>query len=281
MVVIRDRNTSKPRGFGFVTFKDEAAIDAVMAEECHQIDGKDIDVKRSHQKESQSMSAKKLFVGGMPSTVAQEDMHEYFSMYGPVEETQVMYDHMTGRSRGFGFVMFENEQNAQTCLIGGPHRLKGELVDVKPATPKAMSGNKGRSPYYYQNQVQYQQFMPNYIPNYPHMYGGGAGGGGGYMAAGSGPHVTSPMMMMHPALLGQAPLSPPAAAVQQQSWIHPQRFPYVYSSYEDGRRDRHYMKHNGKGHMTQPDQQPPVATDTVDDFANNNNTSTQTSQSPS
>lgn len=62
VVVIRDRNTSKPRGFGFVTFKDEDALAAVMAHEGHTIDGKEISVKRSHQKESQSISAKKLII---------------------------------------------------------------------------------------------------------------------------------------------------------------------------------------------------------------------------
>lgn len=274
--MIRDRNTSKPRGFGFVTFKDEAALASVMAQEGHKIDGKEIDVKRSHQKESQSISAKKLFVGGMPNTVTQEDMHGYFSMYGPVEETQVMYDHMTGRSRGFGFVMFQNEDNAQTCLYGGPHRLRGELVDVKPATPKAMSGNKTRSPYYYQNQMQYQHYMPGYMPDYSHMYGGGAGGG--YMAGSGGPPPLNPMMMMHPNLVGQSSLSPP---MQPQPWMQQQRSPYVYSNYEESRRD-HQVKHFGVGKEQNGSRQiAGLRSDSVDDFSNNNNTSTQTAQPPS
>lgn len=273
VVVIRDRNTSKPRGFGFVTFKDEDALAAVMAHEGHTIDGKEISVKRSHQKESQSISAKKLFVGGMPNTVTQEDMHGYFSMYGPVEETQVMYDHMTGRSRGFGFVMFENENNAHACLYGGPHRLKGELVDVKPATPKTMSSNKPRSPYYYQNQMQYQQYVPGYMPNYSHMYAGGANGG--YMSGTGGNPQLNPLMMMHPGMMGQSSLSPP---MQQQTWMPQHRAPIVYSNFEESQRE-HYKKHHVKGReQNGRDQLSGVSPDSVDDFSNNNNTSTQAHQ---
>lgn len=273
VVVIRDRNTSKPRGFGFVTFKDESAIDAVMAEEKHEIDGKEIDVKRSHQKESQSISSKKLFVGGMPNTVTQDAMLEYFSMFGPVEETQVMYDHMTGRSRGFGFVMFEKEEHAHACLYGGPHRLNGELVDVKPATPKASSGNTAMRPppYYFQHQMPYQQYMPNYIPGYPHNGNASIG----YMATGSGPQMNQ-MMMMHPAAIAaQAPLSP-TAAQQQQHWMQPHRFPFVYSTQEDGRRDRFVKQYGGwNGRKAGRDPKDPLNTETVEDFSNNNNTSTQ------
>lgn len=298
--MIRDRNTSRPRGFGFVTFKDEAAIEAVMAKEVHMIDGKEIDVKRSHQKESQSSSSKKLFVGGMPNTVTQEDMHGYFSGYGPVTEAQVMYDHMTGRSRGFGFVMFEQEEHAQTCLFGGPHRLNGELVDVKPATPKVSSMNKGPGgmgggmrdgsfSYPYPYPISYtqpqQQYMPhtNYMPGY-HMYGGSSGGnasgGTGYpvVPGAPGPQM-SPLMMMHPA--GQLSLSPTAAA-QHQSWFH-QPHPFVYSAqevigeYPVGGRNGSKQGRDAHRFAKLPHDIDKVSSESVTDtYKNNNNTSTAT-----
>jgi hypothetical protein len=81
-------------------------------------------------------------------------------------------------------------------------------------------------------------------------------------------------MMMHPAMMGQSPLSP---ALQQQAWMHPQRIPYAYSNHEDLRREHHF-KHNGVGKDNHSSQQTPLHAETVDDFSNNNNTSTQSPQ---
>lgn len=48
-----------------------------------------------------------------------------------------MQDHMSGRSRGFGFVTFEEDTSAERVFAAGQmHELGGKNVEVKPATPK-------------------------------------------------------------------------------------------------------------------------------------------------
>ena len=50
VALIQDRATGKPRGFGFVKFKDAAAADAVIAHACEskiELDGRDIDIKQA------------------------------------------------------------------------------------------------------------------------------------------------------------------------------------------------------------------------------------------
>lgn len=56
---------------------------------------------------------KKLFVGGIAWGVDDEKLREYFEQIGPVTEARVIYDRETGRSRGFGFVTFENDEDAE------------------------------------------------------------------------------------------------------------------------------------------------------------------------
>ena len=44
-------------------------------------------------------------------------MRERFERYGPIEEVQVVYDHQTGRSRGFAFVYYEHHEDAAEVLF--------------------------------------------------------------------------------------------------------------------------------------------------------------------
>jgi len=57
--------------------------------------------------------AKKLYVGNLPFTTTDVDLEEAFGVHGVVTSANVITDRETGRSRGFGFVEFENESDAQ------------------------------------------------------------------------------------------------------------------------------------------------------------------------
>jgi RNA recognition motif-containing protein len=60
--------------------------------------------------------AKKLYVGNLPYTTANEDLASTFSEYGEVTSATVMIDRMTGRSRGFGFVEMANDDEADKAV---------------------------------------------------------------------------------------------------------------------------------------------------------------------
>lgn len=58
-----------------------------------------------------------------------DELKEYFSAYGIVVEHQIMLDHTTGRSRGFGFVTFDNENSVEKIFSDGQiHELGGKQV---------------------------------------------------------------------------------------------------------------------------------------------------------
>ncbi|KAK2076615.1 hypothetical protein QBZ16_005375 [Prototheca wickerhamii] len=134
-VVMRDRQTSRPRGFGFVTFEKAEVADAVV-QQTHVVDGRQIDAKKSVPLE-QKPKARKIFVGGLAPETTEEQFKAYFERFGEVAEAQIMLDHMSGRSRGFGFVTFAEDVSAERVFAAGAmHELKGKRVEVKPATPK-------------------------------------------------------------------------------------------------------------------------------------------------
>ncbi len=60
--------------------------------------------------------AQKLFVGNLPFNTTSEELQEFFAQAGSVSSANVITDKMTGRSRGFGFVEFENDAEADKAV---------------------------------------------------------------------------------------------------------------------------------------------------------------------
>ncbi len=80
--------------------------------------------------------AKKLFVGGIPWATTSDDLKQLFSQFGTVSQATVITDKMTGKSRGFAFVEFENDAEAsaaETALNNSDYQ--GRTLAVKEARP--------------------------------------------------------------------------------------------------------------------------------------------------
>lgn len=85
-----------------------------------------IDPKRAIPRQ-EHQRATKLFIGGLAGSVTSESMREFFSQFGRVIDSTVMLDRETGRSKGFGFVSFE-DTNVQPFLGFGNLQIDGKLV---------------------------------------------------------------------------------------------------------------------------------------------------------
>lgn len=80
--------------------------------------------------------AKKLFVGGIPWATTSDDLKQLFSAHGAVSSSAVITDKMTGRSRGFGFVEFENDADAEAAISAlNNSQYGGRTLVVKEARP--------------------------------------------------------------------------------------------------------------------------------------------------
>lgn len=172
-VIMLDKHSGRPRGFGFVTFSDPTVADKVLEDE-HVIDGRMVEVKRTVPREDTDYKGvsktKKIFVGGIPPSLTNEELKEYFSSYGSIVDYQIMVDHKTGRPRGFGFVTFESEDSVEEIFLEGKmHELGGKQVEIKKAEPKRAGGD----------------YRGNAAKSYG-GFGGGAAGYGGYNSRGRG-----------------------------------------------------------------------------------------------
>lgn len=78
----------------------------------------------------------KLYVGNLPYTVRDEDLHQAFSAFGSVNSAKVMMERDTGRSKGFGFVEMGNDSEAQSAVEGmNGQSLGGRSLVVNEARP--------------------------------------------------------------------------------------------------------------------------------------------------
>ncbi|XP_072963290.1 uncharacterized protein [Typha angustifolia] len=142
-VIMKDRYTQKPRGFGFITYADPSVVDRVI-EDNHVINGKQVEIKRTIPKGAaplKDFKTKKIFVGGIPTTLTEDELKDFFSKFGKVVDHEIIRDHATSRSRGFGFVVFDSEKTVDDLLAkkGNMIDLAGSQVEIKKAEPKKPS----------------------------------------------------------------------------------------------------------------------------------------------
>jgi RNA recognition motif-containing protein len=106
----------------------------------------------------------KLFVAGLPADFDETDLKEMFELYGENITAKLIIDRATGKSKGFGFVDFpdDNEAKATIEALDGANLGRGKRLSVKEAenNPPGSGGGGGRSS--------------------GGGYGGNRGGGGGY-----------------------------------------------------------------------------------------------------
>ena len=80
--------------------------------------------------------AKRIYVGGLSFHTTEDGLKEAFSQAGAVTNTSIIIDKMTGRSRGFGFIEMENDEEADSAItMWNGKELDGRTLTVNEARP--------------------------------------------------------------------------------------------------------------------------------------------------
>lgn len=86
----------------------------------------------------------KVFVGGLSWDTRDDSLRSAFEAFGEVREARVILDRDTGRSRGFGFVTFENDADAATAISEMNDKvLDGRTIRVNEAEDRRGGGGGG------------------------------------------------------------------------------------------------------------------------------------------
>lgn len=90
----------------------------------------------------------KLYIGNLDYTVTSDQLAQFFSQIGPVLSATVITDRYSGRSRGFGFVEFEDEKLAKEAIAklnGQPFNDRNLVVnEARPQEQRQPRENRGQ-----------------------------------------------------------------------------------------------------------------------------------------
>lgn len=83
------------------------------------------------------MASQNLFIGSLAYATTDDGLKAHFEQIGPVVSARVITDRDSGRSKGFGFVEFENDEDNQKAVdqLNGKE-LDGRTINVSLARPK-------------------------------------------------------------------------------------------------------------------------------------------------
>ncbi|XP_039602632.1 heterogeneous nuclear ribonucleoprotein A1-like isoform X1 [Polypterus senegalus] len=148
-VVMRDPNTKRSRGFGFVTYSGVTEVDAAMDARPHKVDGRVVEPKRAVSREDSTrpgahLTVKKIFVGGIKEDTEEHHLRDYFEQYGKIEVIEIMTDRGSGKKRGFAFVTFDDHDSVDKIVIQKYHTVNGHNCEVRKALSKQEMASSGR-----------------------------------------------------------------------------------------------------------------------------------------
>uniref|UniRef100_G3NKY3 Heterogeneous nuclear ribonucleoprotein A3 n=1 Tax=Gasterosteus aculeatus TaxID=69293 RepID=G3NKY3_GASAC len=153
-VVMRDPNSKRSRGFGFVTYAGVEEVDEAMQARPHKVDGRVVEPKRAVSREDSNkpgahLTVKKIFVGGIKEDTEEFHIREHFEKYGKIECIDIMEERSTGKKRGFCFVSFDDHDTVDKIVAQKFHTINFHNCEVRKALSKqemsAMSTTRGRS----------------------------------------------------------------------------------------------------------------------------------------
>ena len=153
------------RGFGFVAFDPPSVAQTVLSQ-IHIIEGRTIEIKQAVKhdrvfsrqlapgatplpsngvvvpgaspvpadKDGAIFVPRQVYVGGLPFSVTDAEVREYFNQFGPVVSANLKYDFGQNppKFRGFGFVNFVEDESVERALENySSHQLGGKWIEVK------------------------------------------------------------------------------------------------------------------------------------------------------
>lgn len=144
---VKRDETGRCRGFAFVTFNDPTDIDNVMSVSEHRFMGTTISIRintKHTDPDNHKPDVRKIFIGGLPPTCSEEDLITHFAAFGEILSCDLKKDPNTGVTRGFAFVVFQEQEAAAAAITNYDNNMiNDKWVEVKSCGP---NGNVDAKP---------------------------------------------------------------------------------------------------------------------------------------
>ncbi len=84
-----------------------------------------------------------IYVGNLPWKVTSKQLSDLFEVHGAVESARIIRDKETKRSKGYGFVVMQDDDSANTAIeaLNGQD-LEGRALNITPAKPREDSNQE-------------------------------------------------------------------------------------------------------------------------------------------
>ena len=162
-------DSGKKRGYGYVEFDNEDAVDKIVLVRTHILNGRELEAKKCLTKQQmkemvdngrgrtgeargtkrlreavdpEDKIMRKLFVGNLDLQSTEEDLRLYFENFGTIEDVIVHKFADSGKSRGFGFVTFSSSSGVDNVQQHRPHEIGGKSLETKRNLPKTDYGTE-------------------------------------------------------------------------------------------------------------------------------------------
>ena len=90
----------------------------------------------------------KLYVGNLSYGTTEEELRDAFAAHGTPDSVKIIVDRETGRSKGFGFVEFADDQQAKAAMSAlNGKEFGGRTLTVNEARPREDGGRGGHGRY--------------------------------------------------------------------------------------------------------------------------------------
>ena len=87
---------------------------------------------------------KNIFVGNLSFNTNEDELRQIFEGYGQVDRVSILTDRDTGRSRGFGFVEMNSDEDGEKAIAAlNGSQFGGRTINVNEARPKSDRGGGG------------------------------------------------------------------------------------------------------------------------------------------
>ena len=191
--IVRDRSTGYSYGFGFVEYVNEAdARKAISFLNGLPLQNKTLKVAFARPS-GESIKNANLYVRNLPKAMTAKELEDQFAPYGRIIQTRVLTDQFTGASKGIGFVLFDQRDQAENAM----QAMDGQSLPMskEPLSVKFAEDNRGKArppPMHLVNHITVNRNRPS-NSGYSNSYGNEGFGGPMRSQGGGQRHRFNPM----------------------------------------------------------------------------------------